>query len=172
LRAVHARLANRFAIPPSQQDADALALSVGDWPPFPDTVAALRRLKSRYRLLITSNIDRDSFARSSRLLQVEFDAIITAQDVGTYKPAPGHFHRAAETLSTWGIDRDDWLHVAQSLYHDHTPAKRLGIATCWIDRRAGRSGGATPPPPSDLAPDHPVPTLAAFADACEMSPAD
>ncbi len=150
-------------------DEDALSASVGDWPPFPDTTDALRRLQSRCRLVIASNVDRESFARTARLLGVEFDAVITAEDVGSYKPALGHFHHAEKLLveRRWIRDRSEWLHVAQSLHHDHVPAKSLGLRTAWIDRRAGRTGGATPESSAarDVRPDYTFRSLAEFADA-------
>jgi 2-haloalkanoic acid dehalogenase type II len=163
LKAVHRRIAAAFNVSGSDSDADALADSVGDWPPFDDTVAALQELKTRHKLVIISNVDRESFARTNRRLQVEFDAIITAQDVGAYKPDSRMFQRAFDVLSDMGIQRSETLHVAQSLYHDHLPAKALGLTTVWIDRRKGRSGGATAPPPEDVTPDLKLTSMAELA---------
>jgi 2-haloalkanoic acid dehalogenase type II len=144
LRAVHRRIAKRLGVPASDSDADWLAESVGNWPPFDDTVAALQQLKKTHKLAIISNVDRQSFAETNRLLQVEFDAIITAEDVGAYKPDPRVFLRAFGVLAGMGVQRNEILHVAQSLYHDHVPAQALGLTTVWVDRRRGRSGsGAT-----------------------------
>ena len=122
--------------------ADAFAESVGDWPPFVDTVASLRALAGRYRLAIVSNVDDDLFARTARRLEVPFDEVVTAEQVRSYKPAPAHFHEALRRLD---VPRDRVLHVAQSLYHDVAPARALGISCVWVNRRAGKAGwGATP----------------------------
>jgi 2-haloacid dehalogenase len=120
--------------------------SVGRWPAFPDTANALRRLQHRYKLLILSNVDRASFARSNRRLGVDFDLIITAEDVGSYKPNPANFERLLASLGSIGIERAELLHVAQSLFHDHGPAQRLGLPSVWIDRYGTPPGtGASPP---------------------------
>ncbi|HUU44984.1 MAG TPA: haloacid dehalogenase type II [Acidobacteriota bacterium] len=161
LRAVHRRLAHRFDVSPSRGDADALAQSVGDWPVFPDTPAALHELKKRYKLIVVSNVDRASFARTNLKLGVTFDAVITAEDVGAYKPDHRMFERAFAVLREMGVERTAILHVAQSLYHDHVPAKQLGLTTCWVDRRQGKAGsGATAVPASDAKPDYTVGSLA------------
>ncbi len=134
--------------------------SVADWPAFPDSAAALARLAGRYRLAVITNCDDDLFRASQRRLGVRFETVVTAQQVGAYKPASGGFHLALERL---GLPRDAVLHVAQSLFHDHVPAKALGFTTAWIDRRAGRAGpGATPP--AEATPDLVVPDMATFAD--------
>jgi 2-haloalkanoic acid dehalogenase type II len=145
----------------SDEAARAFAWSVGDWPAFPDSPEALRRLAERYRLGVITNCDDDLFAASNGRLGVRFDWVITAERVRSYKPNPRHFEVALETI---GLPGDRILHVAQSLFHDYVPAKRLGLSTVWIDRRAGRPGsGATPPAQAE--PDATYPTLAAFADA-------
>ena len=135
--------------------------SVGDWPAFPDSPGSLRRLAGRYRLGVVTNCDEDLFAASNQRLGVRFDWVITAQRVRSYKPNPRHFEVALEEI---GLPRERVLHVAQSLFHDHVPAKGLGLSTVWIDRRAGRPGsGATPR--AEAIPDAVYPSLAAFADA-------
>jgi 2-haloalkanoic acid dehalogenase type II len=157
----------RLGVDVSDEQARRLAVSVPDWPAFPDSVAALAALSERYKLIILSNVDRDSFAASNARLGVRFDAIITAQDVGSYKPAPANFTALLERAVELGIDRGRLLHVAQSLFHDHIPAKRAGLATVWIDRRRGRAGGgATPPPPEQVQPDWVFPSLTDLAAAC------
>jgi 2-haloacid dehalogenase len=124
----------------------------------------LRQLKQSHKLMIISNVDRASFARTNAQLQVEFDAIITAEEVGAYKPDHRMFLRAFEVLAEMGIERHEILHVAQSLYHDHVPAKALSLTTAWIDRRHGRSGwGATAAPDGDIKPDLAVHSLADLA---------
>jgi FMN phosphatase YigB (HAD superfamily) len=97
---------------------------------------------------------------------VTFDAVVTAEDAGAYKPAPNHFQLALERLAEMGVAKDRVLHVAQSLYHDHVPAKRLGLRTMWVNRRGdrGQGGGATPAAPAPVTPDGEVPTLAALVD--------
>jgi len=139
----------------------AFADSVGDWPAFPDSAAALARLSSRFRLAVITNCDDDLFARSQARLQVAFDWVITAQQVGSYKPNPRNFEYAFEKI---GLPRARILHVAQSLFHDHVPAKKLGMTTVWINRRHDRPGsGATPP--AEAAPDLTFPDMATFANA-------
>ncbi len=161
LRAVHGEVASHFGVPSESAEADLLAHSVGDWPAFPDTQEALRKLKERYRLVVVSNIDRASFARTQEKLGVELDALITAEDVGVYKPDLRMFERTFETLAEMGVDRARILHVAQSLYHDHVPAKKLGLATVWVNRRRGQDGwGATRQPQGQVVPDIEVASLA------------
>ena len=142
------------------EDRAALPASVGHWPPFPDTVAALMRLKERCKLVILSNIDDAMFAGTQRLLQVPFDAVITAEQVGSYKPAPAHFHAVLERL---GAPREQILHVAQSLYHDHVPAKALGFSTVWVNRPS-RLAGTGLALPAHVTPDLEVPNLQSLAD--------
>lgn len=157
-----ARLATAFAFPATAEDARAFGDSVGDWPPFPDSSEALRRLQGRYRLIVVSNVDRESFRRSEASLGVEFDGVVTAQDVGAYKPDPRMFEAAATKAAELGVPRERVLHVAQSIFHDIAPANRLGIASVWVDRRAGRPGGATPD--ANARPDLRVESLRELAD--------
>jgi 2-haloacid dehalogenase len=146
--------------------AERLGASVPDWPAFPDSAEALQRLATRYRLIILSNVHREGFAGSNRRLGVEFDAIITAEDVGAYKPALNHFRRLDAVLDELQVPRDRLLHVAQSLFHDHAPAHGLGLRSVWINRRHDRPGwGATPEPAEDFGYEGEYPSLAAFADA-------
>jgi 2-haloacid dehalogenase len=150
----------------SDEDAGRLARSVPDWPAFPDSPAALADLAARYRLIILSNVDRDSFAASSRRLGVTFTSVITAQDVGSYKPSPRNFEALLAETDRLGVPRGRLLHVAQSLFHDHVPARRAGLATVWINRRQGRPGwGATPEPPAGVRPDWEFGSMRDFADA-------
>jgi 2-haloacid dehalogenase len=150
-----------YGIEPTEEAATAFGASVPDWPAFPDSAAALARLKTRFRLGVITNCDDDLFAGTNRRLGVEFDWIVTAQSVGSYKPNPRNFTVAFERL---GLPRERILHVAQSLFHDHVPAGRLGLASVWIDRRHGRPwSGATPP--AEAHPDATYPDLASFTEA-------
>jgi 2-haloacid dehalogenase len=127
--------------------ARRLGASVPDWPPFPDSAAALASLATRYALLVVSNVHRAGFAASNRHLRGRFAAVITAEDAGAYKPAANHFQALLCTLDGLGIARAELLHVAQSLFHDHVPASKAGLASVWINRRHDRPGwGATPEP--------------------------
>jgi 2-haloacid dehalogenase len=115
----------------SSAEQARFAESLPAWPPFPDTVAALHRLGKRFRLAILSNIDDALFAQTARQLGVSFHDVITAEQVRSYKPAETHFHEALRRLK---VPAGNILHVAQSLYHDHVPARRLGFRTAWIER--------------------------------------
>ena len=154
-------VAGELGFEPSDEEAVAFSGSVVDWPAFPDSSAALARLKSRYRLGVITNCDDDLFAASNERLGVEFDWIVTAQQVRSYKPAEKGFLAAFGRI---GLPRDRILHVAQSLFHDHEPAQRLGLTSVWIDRRQGRPGsGATPA--ATARPHATFPDMASFAAA-------
>jgi 2-haloacid dehalogenase len=137
--------------------------SVVDWPAFPDSAAALRRLKTRFRLGVLTNCDDDLFAASNARLGVAFDWIVTAQQVGSYKPDERNFAALTQRLDADGVAMERILHVAQSLFHDHVPAKQLGMTTAWINRRATRGGGTGATPPADVKPDATFPDMAALA---------
>jgi len=144
LERVHERLCEDLGVQSDPAEAAAFGESVGDWPPFPDSAEALNYLKGHFKLVILSNVDRRSFAGSNRRLGVEFDHIFTAEDIGSYKPSLRNFEYMLEHLEQAGIAKGDLLHTAQSLFHDHVPANRRGIASAWIDRRHGKEGaGAT-----------------------------
>ncbi|KJK50019.1 haloacid dehalogenase [Lentzea aerocolonigenes] len=150
----------------SPEWAARLGASVPDWPAFPDSADALARLASRYQLIILSNVHRDGFAGSNRHLRGDFAAIITAEDVGGYKPAENHFRALDATLDSLGIERSGLLHVAQSLFHDHVPARREGLPSVWINRRRDKPGwGATPQPAGDFSYDLEFGSMREFADA-------
>ena len=144
----------------SDEAAAAFGGSVVDWPAFPDSAAALADLAARFRLGVITNCDDDLFAASERRLGVTFDPVVTAQQTRRYKPNPRGFELAFERI---GLPTGRILHVAQSLFHDHVPAKRLGLTTVWVDRRSGRAGsGATPP--ASARPDLVVPDMRTLAD--------
>ena len=165
LRGVMPRVADELGAACSPGDAEALALSVGDWPAFDDTPAALRVLAEHCRLIVVSNVDAPSFEGSATKLGVSLDGLVTAEHVGAYKPDVRMFRAALEAVAACGVQPREHLHVAQSLYHDIVPASALGIATCWIDRRAGQSGGATPEPGQPVRPDFMFTTMEEFAGA-------
>lgn len=149
-----------YGIEPTDEKVGGFSGSVGDWPAFPDSPGALARLARRFRLGVITNCDDDLFALSNLRLGVTFEWVVTAQQVGAYKPSLRNFEVAFERI---GLPRERILHVAQSLFHDHVPARRLGLASVWVDRRHGRAGcGATPP--ASATPDLTVPDLATFAD--------
>jgi len=150
-------------------DADRLAGSVPQWPAFADSPAALAALAGTFKLIILSNIDRGSFAGSNPRLGVTFDSVLTAQDIGSYKPSARNFDALLAEAARLGVGKGRLLHAAQSLYHDHVPAKRAGLPTVWINRRHDRPGwGATPRPPVGVTPDWEFPSMAAFAAAATV----
>lgn len=154
----------------SEEWASRLGDSVPQWPAFPDSADALASLARDHKLIILSNVHRDGFAGSNARLGVNFDSIITAEDVGAYKPASPHFEALDGALEQLGVPRSRLLHVAQSLFHDHVPARRHGLRSVWINRRHDRPGwGATPQPDGDFAVDLEYPTLQAFADAARAA---
>ena len=157
---------NELGLPVSPDDAQRIARSVPDWPAFADSANALAALSMRYKLIILSNVDRDSFAASNKRLGVRFSAVITAEDVGSYKPSPRNFESLLAEAGSLGVEDGKLLHVAQSLFHDHVPAHQAGLPTAWINRRKGRPGwGATPAPAASIAPDWEFGSMAALADA-------
>ncbi len=164
LRAGALAIAADFGAPMGDDEADAFAASVKDWPAFPDSAEALAYLKRHYKLVILSNVDNASFAHSNAKLGVEFDAVFTAEDIGSYKPDLNNFHTMLDGLAAEGVAKGEILHTAQSLYHDIAPANRLGLATNWINRRHSQPGaGATPP--AEAVPDFEHNSLAAFVEA-------
>ena len=161
-------LGDQLGIPVSDAEAQVFAVSVPDWPAFPDSTEALQRLARHYKLIILSNVDRESFAGSNKRLGVEFTSILTAQDIGSYKPSARNFEALDAEMDRLGVADGRLLHVAQSLFHDHVPAKAAGLPTVWINRRHDNPGwGATPAPPADVTPDWTFPSMAAFADAVD-----
>ena len=143
LARVHRRIADSLSMETDPDFDEAFGASAPDWPAFPDTADALRVLKRHFRLVILSNVHRDGIAGSNRKLGVEFDAIYTAEDIGSYKPADANFeYLLAHLASDFGLDRSDVLHTAQSLHHDHVPANRFGLANAWIDRQRLSEGGS------------------------------
>jgi 2-haloacid dehalogenase len=158
-------VASYLGIEIDEHETGLLSRSIAYWKPFPDTVESLERLARRYRLVIVSNIDDDLFRFSAAHLQVPFDDVVTAEQVGAYKPSHKNFHTAIERI---GLPKEEILHVAQSLFHDIKPANELGIANVWVNRRRGREGfGATHP--ADATPTMEVPDLATLADRTDVA---
>jgi 2-haloalkanoic acid dehalogenase type II len=144
LPVVYKRLAEEWQVPCTYEECVAYGKSVQHWPAFEDSPAALQYLKKHYKLVILSNVDNESFTHSNAKLGVEFDAIFTAEDIGSYKPSSRNFEYMLSHLADRGIRKEEILHTAESLYHDHKPANACGLASCWIFRRHARTGfGAT-----------------------------
>jgi 2-haloacid dehalogenase len=152
-------------VEPDEAVVGAFGGSVVDWPAFPDSAVALASLHERFKLGVITNCDDDLFAASARRLGLEFDWVITAQQARRYKPNPRGFELAFERI---GLPPRRILHVAQSLFHDHVPAKRLGLSTVWVDRRHDRPGsGATPA--AAATPDLVVPDMATLAQLASQA---
>ena len=147
LATVYKRLAEEWRLSASWDECLRYGESVKDWPTFPDSADALAYLKEHYKLVILSNVDNASFAASNEKLGVDFDAIYTAEDVGSYKPSDANFGYMMKMLEPLGIEKSQILHTAESMFHDHGPANRWALKSCWIYRRHGQEGfGATANP--------------------------
>jgi putative hydrolase of the HAD superfamily len=144
---VYRRLAEEWAAPASWSECVAYGRSVPNWPAFADSAEALNYLKRHYKLIILSNVDNASFSASNEKLQVDFDAVYTAEDIGSYKPSSRNFEYMLSKLATLGLEKGQLLHTAESLFHDHGPANAHGLASAWIHRRHEQEGfGATMTP--------------------------
>jgi len=160
LQSVVRGFGKRLGFSPTEAEVRSLPESLKNWQPFPDTVEALRKLKSRYQLAVMSNIDDDLFASTAPKLGVAFDHLITAQQAGCYKPCMKIFKLAEDRM---GVSREHWLHIGQSIYHDVIPAQSLGIATVWVNRPSPRSGSGAAKAASGK-PDLEVPNLKTLAN--------
>ncbi|KAF4955785.1 hypothetical protein FSARC_11765 [Fusarium sarcochroum] len=149
LTTIHPHVAERLSLPkPTAEQDKAFGDTIGTWPAFSDTVDALRRLGKHYKLVVLSNVDRESFSGSNSgpLQGVPFDLIITAQDVGSYKPSPNNFeYLLREVNAKFGIPKEKMLQTAQSQFHDHQPAKKFGIKSSWIERPGAIMGNRDDP---------------------------
>ncbi|KAK5083091.1 hypothetical protein LTR05_006973 [Lithohypha guttulata] len=137
---VYPQFAERLgvSVKPTVQESEVFGQSVGNWPAFPDTVDALRRLKKHFKLVVLSNVDRKSFkvSHAGSLQDSHFDKIITAQDVGSYKPDPKNFEYMFKTMKQeFGVEQNQILQTAQSQFHDHHPARKIKLKSVWIERR-------------------------------------
>lgn len=144
---VYKRLAEEWGVSASVAECEEYGKSVKNWPAFVDSVGALAYLKKYYKLIILSNVDNRTFDFSNNILEVEFDAIYSAEDVGAYKPSDRNFDYMKAHLADLGLKPEEVLHTAESIFHDHIPAKRHGMSNCWIYRRHAQEGfGATMTP--------------------------
>ncbi len=164
LRQAMAGIAKSFGKTVRRNDEEALAASVGDWPAFRDTAVSLQALQTWQKLMVVSNVDEQSFQRTASKLGVVLDGLVTAEEVGAYKPDRRMFEKAMARAAGWGVKKGEIVHVAQSLYHDVEPAKELGLRTVWVDRRGGKSGGATPVAGKNAKPDLRVGSLAELVE--------
>jgi 2-haloacid dehalogenase len=160
------RLANEIGYGIPEGESGVLPHSLADWPPFPEVPEALAELRRRgWSLAILSNVDRNLIVESEKQLGVPVDLIVTADDVGSYKPARGHFERFFELATA---DREHHVHVGASLFHDVAPANELGLKSVWIDRR----GADAEAHGADARPDRELPDLAGLPDVLdELVPA-
>jgi len=160
------RLANEVGYGIPEGESGVLPRSLPDWPPFPEAPAALAELRRRgWSLALLSNTDRDLIAASQRALGVPVDVAVVAEDVGSYKPAHGHWERFFELTTA---DREHHVHVAASLFHDVAPARELELRTVWIDR----GGADAAAHGSDAEADATLPDLSGLPDALdELVPA-
>ena len=166
LAVVYKRLAEEWGVAVTVDECEEYGQSVRDWPAFPDSPEALAYLKTFYKLIILSNVDNRSFAFSNAKLGVAFDAIYTAEDIGSYKPDDRNFTYMLDHVGDLGLGKGDILHTAESLFHDHVPARRHGLANCWIYRRHAQAGfGATRDPGQRSEFDFKFNSLAELAEA-------
>jgi putative hydrolase of the HAD superfamily len=165
---VYLHLAKELGIPADSSAAEAFQMEVLRWPAFPDSAAALKRLRARFRLVAMTNADRSAFSFYSRTLGNPFHDSVTADEARCAKPDPQFFAFNRGRQSVVGYKMEEILHVAQSQYHDIGIAKSLGYKTCWIERRQGQKGfGGTPAVAALTQPDFHFSTLKALADAVE-----
>jgi len=150
LGVVYRRLAEEWGVEVTWEECRAYGLSVRQWPAFSDSRAALAYLKKHFRLIVLTNTDNTSFSGSNARLGVNFDGVYTAEDIGSYKPDDRNFEYMLEALRRQGIEKHDILHTAESMFHDHAPANRHGLANCWIYRRHDKEGFGATMNPGDM----------------------
>ena len=150
LGVVYRRLAEEWGVEVSWEECQAYGLSVRQWPAFDDSRAALTYLKQHFKLVVLTNTDSLSFQGSNARLGVHFDGVYTAEDVGSYKPADRNFDYMLEALERRGIAKHEILHTAESMFHDHAPANKHGLANCWIYRRHDQEGFGATMNPGDM----------------------
>lgn len=167
LAAIHPQVARNlgFSVLPTEAESRTFGESVGTWPAFPDTVDALRRLSRRYKLVVLSNVDQVGIrgSVSGPMEGFEFDAILTAEEIGSYKPDLRNFEYMLRRVEEqFGVTKDQVLQTAQSQFHDHHPAKEMGIKSAWIARYGAVMGNL-----ETLKYDWKFATLGEMADAVE-----
>jgi len=163
---VYRHLATELRLPNDDAACDVFQLAVLRWAPFADSVQALKRLRTRFRLVAMTNADRAALSCYAHALGDPFDDTVCADDTGVAKPNPEFFAYNRGRQSAFGYKQSDILHVAQSQYHDIGIARKLGYKVCWIERRQGMIGfGGTPAVEALTKPDFHFPTMKAFADA-------
>jgi len=150
LATVYKRLAEEWRVQVDWEECLAYGASVKDWPAFEDSADALAYLREHYKLVVLSNVDNASFAQSNEKLGAPFHMVYTAEDIGSYKPSPRNFDYMLENLHRLGIHKQDILHTAESMFHDHGPANRCGLANCWIYRRHDKEGFGATMHPGDM----------------------
>ncbi|WP_171235747.1 haloacid dehalogenase type II [Ruegeria sp. HKCCA6837] len=144
LPTVYRRLAEEWGVEVTWEQCVAYGEHARHWKAFDDTVEALQYLKKHYKLVVLTNTDNTTFAAANTRLGVHFDGVYTAEDVGSYKPFDRNFDYMIEMLARQGIQKHEILHTAESMFHDHAPANKFGLANCWIYRRHDKKGfGAT-----------------------------
>ena len=164
LMTVISKMGESFGIEVNDDRKEIFGNSVVDWPPFSDSLQALQTLQKHYKLVILSNIDKESIEQTiQNHFAVDFYQVYTAEEIGSYKPDLRNFHHMLEQLLSLGYKKENIMHVAQSLFHDHVPAKKLGLRSVWIDRRMSKEGsGATMIPQEDVAPDYRFESMGEF----------
>ena len=168
---VWAAMAPDLGLPTGTGTAEGFRDSIARWPAFPDSVAALKRLKARYRLVAMTNAQRWALDLMAKTLAEPFDDTSSVDDARCEKPDPLYFGYVRGRLSRDGLRLEDILHVAQSQYHDIGVAKRLGYTVCWIERRKGLEGPGGTLDSDRTEPDYHFSTLAELADAVDAEPA-
>jgi putative hydrolase of the HAD superfamily len=160
---IYRGMTSKWGIEPREEVAQEFGDSIRSWPPFPDTVEALKEIGTRYRLVAVTNADAWALGHMSAAIGDLFEERITCDEVGVNKPSPRVFEYVLEKLAPAGVHKRDVLHTAQSQYHDIVPASELGFATMWIERRRAKGGfGATPRPEQKVTPTFHATSMADF----------
>ncbi|HWX47142.1 MAG TPA: HAD-IA family hydrolase [Roseomonas sp.] len=168
LERVYHEIRDPLGLPESERIAQGFVQSIRDWPAFPDSVSALKRLGQRYKLVAMTNAQRWALDLMERTLGHPFHDSVTVDEALCEKPDPKFFAFARGRLSRDGFRLEDILHVAQSQYHDIGVARQLGYTVCWIERRQGMKGfGGTLEVAELTRPDYHFATLAELADLAE-----
>ncbi|HKJ38416.1 MAG TPA: haloacid dehalogenase type II [Anaerolineales bacterium] len=150
LAIVYRRLSEEWGVQITWNECVQYGNSVKKWTTFADSADALKYLKQHFKLVILSNVDNESFAESNKKLGIDFDAIYTAEDIGSYKPSDRNFEYMISMLKSNGYEKTDILHTAESMFHDHAPANRHGLKSSWIYRRHGQEGFGATMHPGDM----------------------